>query len=656
MKKLLFFCLPIIGFAQPTISVDVDQEAQTIAGFGAFGGIKAYWLPPPFHTEAFIDYFLDDMGSTIVRTNIFWDLEPTNDNASPYDLDLSKFNYQAGSNLANQLPYYKALKDAGLKKLVATSWTPPVWMKLLDDPDRIPDECYNCNNCPVGDPNRRVCGGRLNPLYYQEFAEYLIAYVRILKQEIDVDLYAINIQNEPYFANPFEANVVLPDEFADILRIVGQRFRQEGLSTKIFGPEHMAEWSWGVQQNYVLQVLEDATVAPYLDIYAVHSYVDGVAPDYGSAEGWSALRQNITVNHGKPLWMTETSGYPQTFEGAMNLAKSIYLALRFGNVSSWVYWGISGDPGSEFALMANGIPTPLYYASKQFYKFVTPGSIRVQAVSTDNEVLPLAFKNPRDGSMSVVLINADSQEKEFSLSLPVGPSSFDLYRTSAAEDCSFIGAVNGTVTLPPLSISTLVGFGSAGPSIDEIPNYFLQAGSSETLTIPLSGISAGASGPVDITVTSSNPAIVASPELVYSYPSATGTLNVNPNTSGPGKTTITLRLTNGNPGSPAGFSFNEATITFDIEVVDVVTGIKKKENDEISIYPNPAESSDLIITLGQQDRYRVEVVDGRGQTLFQALDASGSLHVSTRGWAMGMYVVTVTGTGDFRRTEKIIIP
>lgn len=163
MKKLLlilFSCLYFEISAQSIITVDASQEHQTINGFGAFGGIKAYWETPPFYTDKFIQYFLEDMGSTIVRTNIFWDLEPVNDNSSPYDLDLSKFNYKGGSNLAKQLPYYKALKDAGLKKLIATSWTPPVWMKLLDQADRIPKECYNCNNCPIGDPNRSVCGGR----------------------------------------------------------------------------------------------------------------------------------------------------------------------------------------------------------------------------------------------------------------------------------------------------------------------------------------------------------------------------------------------------------------------------------------------------------------------------------------------------------------
>jgi hypothetical protein len=280
----------------------------------------------------------------------------------------------------------------------------------------------------------------------------------------------------------------------------------------------------------------------------------------------------------------------------------------------------------------------------------------VQAQSSDSEVLPLAFKNPKDGSMSIVLINTNTEVKVFPLSTPGGPSSFDLYRTSSGEDCAYIGTVDETVTLPPLSISTLVGFGAAGPSIDELPNYYLQAGSAGTVSIPLTGISEGASGPVAIIASSSYPAVVAPPEVVYSYPSATGTLNVQVNTSSPGKTTIMLQLTNGNTDAPAGFSFNEATVTFDIEVVDVITAVKKNESEEISVFPNPAKEQELVVDVGGDGRYRIDIVDSRGRSVFQASDVSGPLHVLTSGWASGVYIVTVAGQDNIVRAEKLIIP
>ena len=661
MKILLVFVWVLIvgqARAQSVINVDITGEHQTVQGFGAFGGIKAYWENPPFYTDEFMDYFLDDLGASIVRTNIFWDLEPVNDNTSSNDLDLSKFNYKAGSNLARQIPYYIALKEAGLKKLIATSWTPPDWMKLHDDPDRIPEQCYNCNNCPASDDRRKVCGGRLDPKYYGEYAEYLVAYVKILKMETGIDLYGISIQNEPYFANPFESNVVLPEEYGRLLNIVGRKFREAALTTRIFGPEHMAEWSWGVQQNYVSNIFRNDESNPYLSIYAVHGYVDGVAPDYGSAAGWTALKNNISDKYDKPLWMTETSGYPQTAAGAMDLAKSMYLALRFGDISAWVYWSVSAEAGSEFAIMADGEPTILYYISKQYFKHIRPGAIRVDANSDDPEILTLAFKNPTDGSMSLILINIAETQKEVTLNIPVRPDEFTAYRTSATENAAETGVVTDMVSLPGESITTLVGYGLSGPSIDEIPDYLFYVGEEVAMEIPLSGISDGNGGALDISVTSSDEAVVPAPGLNYSYPAADGTLMVNPNTLSPGKSIVTLNLTNGNTVDASTFGFNSMEVSFTVEVLDVVTGTKKKENPEVKIYPNPVDTHKLIVDLsGIQGARTIEIISALGVPVLQRSNEQirgNELLINTNGWRPGAYLIRI-GDGKKKLTGKIIV-
>ena len=650
MKKLVLFVF-ILAFSkvigQPKVSVDITKEHQTMKGFGAFGGMKAYWEAPPFYNDEFLNYFLNDLGSTIVRTNIFWDFEPVNDNASPGSTDLTKFKYKAGSNLANQIPYYKALKAAGVKKLIATSWTPPEWMKLFDEPDRTPEHCYNCNDCPIGDPARRVCGGRLDPKYYKEYAEYLATYVKVIKQETGIDLYGISLQNEPFFANPFEANVVRPTEYADILKAVGERFRQDGLTTKLFGPEHMAEWSWGWQEKYVDESLGDPEARPYLDIYAVHGYVDGVAPDFGSAEGWTALKDNITTEYNKPLWMTETSGYPVTAEGAMDLAKSMYLALRFGDISAWVYWSISGgDDG--YSLMVDGQPSPVYYASKQYFKFIRPEAIRVDAASEDTDILPLAFKNPTTGAMTLVLINSGATDQQIQLDIPVKPGEFTLYRTSATENCAEIGTIaTSTITLPAKSISTLVGFGPSGPSIDDVANRFLKSGAPEVVEIPLTGISNGNGGTLNITAESSDPTVASALEVIYTSPNPTGVLRFNMNTSAAAKAKITLHLSNQNDTSPTTFAFNSTTTSFDVEVINTVTGLKKNESQTgLKIYPNPSRSGSVEIEFEPASVTRkLTVYDVWGKEITAAPVERGVHHITlqTQTWESGLYYLHVSG-------------
>jgi glucuronoarabinoxylan endo-1,4-beta-xylanase len=460
MKKLLFLFLVLVSIqlhAQITVSVSDDTTYQTIEGFGAFGGDKAWWENGPYYTNTFINQIVDNLGVNIVRTQIFWDGEPTNDNDDPHSTDFSKFNFGVSSDNGKQFSYLKELDAHGVK-ILGTVWTPPIWMKLLDDPDRIPQQCYNCNQCAIGAPGREMCGGRLNPEHYDEFAEYLVAYVKTLKEQTGVELYGISVQNEPFFANPFESNVVMPDEYADILKVVGERFDEEGLTTRFFGPEHMAEWSWGWQAKYVQEILDDPAVEPYLDIYAVHGYVDGVAADYGSAEGWTSLYENITLQHDKPLWMTETSdeqlhGYDLGF----SMAKALYLALKFGRISAWVYWAMAD------AIIQNNNLTPLGYTFKNFYRFVRPGAVRIAAESSDTGVLTLAFRQPDSNELTIILINNSTQSKNVLLDVQVEHDTLNLFRTSSTENCKDLGVLpDPIVVLPAKSVSTITTIEGSG--------------------------------------------------------------------------------------------------------------------------------------------------------------------------------------------------
>lgn len=437
------------GLAQ-TVTVDEGNTFQTIEGFGGFGAKKVWWEQGPWHDAGYLSETVDNLGVTIFRTQIYWDGELSNDNDDPNVINPAGFNFGPESDNGKQFPFIRDLHAKGAK-LIATVWTPPVWMKLLDIPERVPDECYNCRTCPVGSAGRAMCGGRLNPEYYEEFAEYLVAYVKTLKEQTDVDLYAISIQNEPYFANPFESNVVMPEEYADLLKVVGTRFEAEGLPTKFFGPEHMAEWSWGVQKRYVDETLGDPEVKSLLDIYAVHGYVDGVAADYGSAEGWTALRENISVAHDKPLWMTETSDFNlQGFNLAMSMSKSLYLALKFGNISAWVYWSMND------AMVIDNKLTPLGYAFKNYYRFVRPGAVRIGSESTDAGILTVAFRHPDTNDVSIVLINQTSEVKSVTLNIPFEHGDLIMYRTSDGQNCANLGVINrNQISLPANSINTL---------------------------------------------------------------------------------------------------------------------------------------------------------------------------------------------------------
>ncbi|MFN8254407.1 MAG: hypothetical protein U0W24_01880 [Bacteroidales bacterium] len=432
---------PPVSIDTVDVTINLNTEYQTIEGFGGFGAKKVWWDAAPYYDQEYIRQVIDSLGCTFIRTQIYWDSEPENDNDDPLVADISKFNFGENSDNGKQFQF---IHDLGLKnvKLLATVWTPPIWMKGLDEfygtffnspARRRPgnsDLNTNCSWCGGATGCQQV-GGWLKPENYAEFAEYLVTYVKTVKEQTGVDIYALNIQNEPYFPNPFESCVVLPDEYAEILKVVGKRFADEGCTTKFFGPEHMGEVTWGVNNEYIKEILEDPEAKPYLAFYAVHSYVDGVATDYGSAEGWTSLHEKITETHGKQLWMTETSDFEKTgFDLGFSMAKSLYLGLKFGQISGWVYWAMA-----DYVIKDNKL-TALGRSFQQFYRALKPGTVMVEAGSADNELLIVAGKN--GSNLAVIVINNSEVDKAINL-IGVGiPDTYNVNRTSKTENFKYL--------------------------------------------------------------------------------------------------------------------------------------------------------------------------------------------------------------------------
>jgi len=472
------------GGDKVSLTIDPTLEYQEIFGFGGFGPKKVWWDSPPFHDEEYIDQIVDNLGCKIIRTEILGDGEVSNDNNDPYVYNWSGFDFRPTSDNGKQFSFLKDIAERDVY-IIATVWSPPRWMKLFDDPDRIPEECYNCN-CPISYPypeNRKECGGSLNPDYYEEFAEFLAAYVLTVKEEIGVDIYAINIQNEPWFANPFQSCVVKPDEYADIVKAVGKKFVDEGIETRLYGPEHMAEISWGVNTQYIAEILGDPEVRPYLDIYSVHGYVDGVSPDYGSASGWSALNQQVSQTYQIPLWMTETSGFAAGWSGAFDMAKALHLALRIGKISAWVYWYMTDD------IIVNNVPNIKFYAFKQYYKYIRPGALQVDIQTDDPDILSTAFKNIEDSTFTLVLINNSDAVKDIEFNWDINPLVCRYYRTSETENCEDLGLLNTPdIIITPNSITTLVIEGyHENPQSSADPNLIKKERSIDIYPVPATG-------------------------------------------------------------------------------------------------------------------------------------------------------------------------
>lgn len=436
---------------------DSSKTFQVIKGFGGFGSRREGWSSGPFTSESFVTTMIDDLGITILRMNVPTNFEQENDNDDPFVTDLAKFNINKNTpghdeKLADHIPYLIAMREKGLKTLIASIWSPPVWMKHNNRVNNVNQK----NEAPpyTNSPNTNTNQLRVDK--YDEFAEYCVAYVKIIRETTGLDVYALSIQNEPRFSQFYASCVYNGEALRDLIKVVGRRFKDENIITKLLLPEDVG-WYEGIRQ-LVEPVLKDPEARQYVDILAVHGYAsDGVLPGSADAVTWENM-YNWGVPYKIPLWMTETSGYENTLDGAIDLGKAMYIALKYGNVSAWLFWTMSTTQLDAYSLMnADGVKSKRYYVSKNFYRYIRPGAQRFQIDTDDETLLPLAFYHPENKTSTIVIINTDSRDKTFTLAGRGIASSYHAYITSDTRDCESSGIVPSTEVLmiPAKSVLTL---------------------------------------------------------------------------------------------------------------------------------------------------------------------------------------------------------
>ncbi|MBB6733542.1 fibronectin type III domain-containing protein [Cohnella zeiphila] len=409
------------------VQVDIDrgQTYQTMDGMGGFVSSG--------DQESKIDTLVNlanDLGVSIARFGVIDnDFEPVNDNSDPNSANYGAFNTDA-------IPWRTMLaykERTGVDKFILTMWSPAWWLKT--------NKWVNAQDWAQDN--------RIDPAYYDEYAEELVAIVKTIKEKTGIDLYAISLQNEPEFNEPYASAQVSPAEYRDLLKAVGPRFEAEGLQTKIFMPEALP--AQGHIADYVQAVNSDPAAAPYADILAIHNYdTDGIHVGGPGADGWKSIYQLSRQSPVKKVWMSETSGMAGDWTGAMTLAANIYQSLYYGNASAWVFWDMNDNFNTE------GKRNSLFAVSEQFYKYIQPGAVRISAESQASDVLSLAFEDAEKHRFTTVLINSGTEDRFVSLKGTDLPSSYEAYLSSRGRSFQRLADVtDGTVLLPAGSVLTL---------------------------------------------------------------------------------------------------------------------------------------------------------------------------------------------------------
>ena len=429
-------------------TVDRSSQYQTIEGFGFFGAHNKWW-GSELVDEDWTRFVIDDLGITIWRNEYVPPYDPV---TGPQDADWDQQRPVA------EMFHRIAVERQVPLKTILTVWSPPASMKCQIVDDQILEDTPN--------PGGTKEGGALCPAQRDAFAEWLVEGLD-LYADIGVDVYGLSFQNEPMFDQPFNSCVYTPEQYAETLADIGPTIKASYPNVKLFGAEDMLAFEADDPSLYTGAVLDSPQALEQLGAWAVHGYSDGVTatPTSTVARLWGDFWDAV-ADTGKPVWMTETSGYVDSWEGdglpgAMDLAQGIYAALRYGNLSAWVWWQGSrldeGGPGEQGLMGGTEYQGKRYYVSKNFYRFIRPGARRVSIDSDDEEVLLVAFEHEAMDAFTVVAINISDQTKPLVLSGANLPETFEAYRTSASEDCEDQGSVSAdSVELPARSVTTLV--------------------------------------------------------------------------------------------------------------------------------------------------------------------------------------------------------
>lgn len=469
VRRLIGFALALLGLAggvtlfwgkasAATVRVDRATKFQTIEGFGFFGGRDIWWEEDPstFASPEWIQMVIDDLGASLWRNEYYPPSIPE----------------QSQVDWLDQRPVVIALRDQAKKsgaklKVLVTVWSAPASLKCASSITRVED----------GVPHRGGTkqGGAVCPSKQVEFADWLIAGLEQYAAA-GIEVVGLSFQNEPLFAQSFNSGVYPYPYYAALLAEIGPRIRLRFPDVKLFGPEHLLERECEIDgeqldpDGYTGSLLKNPAALAQLGAFAVHGYSDGVlaTPSSRMARLWANYYDAVKHTE-KPVWMTETSGYVDSWEGGRNsdgeerpgafeLAQAIFAALYYGKATAWLWWQGSELGGfSEFNLMHDTRVAKRYFVSKHFYRFLRPGARMVAAQSDDRELLAAAFEHSRIGNFVTILINGGATEKRVAIEGTQVQSLLTGYRTSASEDFVRIENVSqDNVSLPPRSLTTLI--------------------------------------------------------------------------------------------------------------------------------------------------------------------------------------------------------
>ncbi|HET9057927.1 MAG TPA: glycoside hydrolase family 30 beta sandwich domain-containing protein [Chitinophagaceae bacterium] len=385
------------------IEVDTTQTFQTIEGFGyCLTGGSAYVINrlPANEKNALlnelfgfnnnsisISYLRISIGASDLDASVF-----SYDDLPVGQTDVTLSNFSINPDKANLIPLLKEilLINPSLK-IMATPWSPPVWMK----------------------DNNNSIGGSLQSQYYPVYAQYFVKYIQQMKAEgITID--AITPQNEPLNPNNNPSMLMTDAQQTDFIKNhLGPAFQSANITTKIIVYDHNCD-----NPTYPLNILNDAAARNFVSGSAFHLYAGDI----------SVLSSVYAAYPNKGIYFTEQwTGANGNFGGDL---KWHLKNVMIGSLRNWskvvLEWNLASDPfygphtpggctecKGALTIGNSVLKNVSYYIIAHASKFVPPGSVRIGS-NIVGDLFNVAFKTP-SGKKVLIVENDGASDANFNI-------------------------------------------------------------------------------------------------------------------------------------------------------------------------------------------------------------------------------------------------
>lgn len=365
-----------------TITVNPGNTHQQMVGFGGALTWYSNWMTTSSKKTEIADLIFNDLGIDIIRFKSWYypDGYPAVTSTDVMSDDNSKIHWDATNEL------YTLAKDRNPDvKILLSSWGPPAGLKS--------------NNSSREGTLKKTDGNFM----YDEFATYWEQTLDHLPFNPDY----ISIQNEPTYINSgwttcdwsYVETATLPD-YTLAFDKVHDLIKDRTNPPVMIGPESQDIPTFGGFAN----ILKNKA---HCGLLAYHPYNINATT---SGEQIIASLKSIGSFTEKPNIMTEYSDAFNWFA----TAQFIQNTLLHANSSGYIYWKLvwaqpaAGVENAAMVSITSGgayTVTPFYYVMKHFAKHIDAGYQRVDASTTNANLLISAFKNPTNNKITVIVIN-----------------------------------------------------------------------------------------------------------------------------------------------------------------------------------------------------------------------------------------------------------